>query len=109
MRPTTDEVFDEFDDNLKLDPDERAAAKKIHGEITSLLVDKHLIIDAFLQGSFRRKTMIAPLRDVDKVVILHANLEDLTPDEVMDRIQAVVELPYPDVAFDRSRHALQID
>ena len=109
MSPTTDEAFDEFDDNLKLDPDERAAAQKIHKEITSLLIEKRLIIDAFLQGSFRRKTMIAPLRDVDKVVILHADLEDLTPDEVMDRIQQVVELAYPDVTFERSRHALQID
>lgn len=109
MSPTTEEAFDEFDENLKLDLNERLSAIKVHNEITSLLIDKQIIVDAFLQGSFRRKTMIAPLRDVDKVVILHGDLEDLSPDEVMDRIQEVVEVEYPDVTFDRSRHALQID
>lgn len=109
MAKTTSEAFDEFDDALKLDPTQRAEAEKIHSEITSILRDKGLIISAFLQGSFARKTMIAPLRDVDKVVILDPSLAGLTPDEAMDRIQAALTLAYPEVTFDRTRHSLQID
>lgn len=106
---TTADAFDEFDENLKLDRTERDAAQKIHNDITSLLIEKGLITGAFLQGSFARKTMISPLRDVDKVVILHEVLRGLTPDEVMDLVQAAVAAAYPGVTFARTRHALQID
>lgn len=109
MPKTTTDAFDEYDENLKLDPKGRAAAEKVHNDITSLLISQRLIIWAFLQGSFRRKTMIAPLRDVDKVVILHPDLAGLTPDEAMDRIQQVLQAKYPDATFDRSRHSLKID
>lgn len=106
---TTNEAFEALDENLKLDPDEREAAQTLHGEITDLLKSLGLIVSAFLQGSFARKTMIAPLRDVDKVVILHPDLADLTPDQVMDRIEEAIAERYPNVEFNRSRHALQID
>lgn len=106
---TTAEAFDEFDENLKLDPEERRAAEKLHNEITELLKEAGLIILAFLQGSFARKTMIAPLRDIDKVVILAASMEGLSPDEVMTRIQNVLAAQYPDATFERSRHALKVD
>lgn len=109
MPRTTTDAFDEYDENLKLDPDQRAAAVELHNEITAFLTDKCLITGAFLQGSFRRKTMIAPLRDVDKVVILHPDLAGLDPDEVMDRLQEALAEAYPDATFDRSRHALQMD
>lgn len=109
MPKTTNDAFFEYDENLKLDPDERAAAQEIHNEITAVLIDKRLIVAAFLQGSFARKTMIAPLRDVDKIVVLHGDLDGLSPEEVMDRIEEAVRIAYPDVVFDRSRHALQID
>lgn len=107
--PSTADAFDDFDENLKLDPDERAAAQQTHNDITKLLLEAGLVTGAFLQGSFARKTMIAPLRDIDKIVILAPALEGLTPDEIMDRIQAVLAEAYPEVTFDRSRHALQID
>lgn len=107
--PSTAEAFDEFDENLKLDPAERNAAEKIHNAITDLLRGLGLIITAFLQGSFARKTMIAPLRDVDKVVILDPSLAGMTPDEVMDRIQDAIAKKFPTVTFERSRHALKVD
>jgi hypothetical protein len=106
---TTTEAFTEFDENLKLDRTERQAAQEVHNEITDLLLRADIIVAAFLQGSFARKTMIAPLRDIDKVVILSAAMAGLTPEQVMDRIQACVAAEYPGVTFDRSRHALQID
>ena len=109
MPITTNEAFERFDDALKLDPAQRIQAEKIHNEITAILQEAGLIVSAFLQGSFARKTMIAPLRDVVKVVILDPSLSGLTPDEVMDRIERCLGKPYPDVRFDRTRHSLQID
>jgi predicted nucleotidyltransferase len=106
---TTAEAFDELDENLKLDPDERRGAEELHNEITEILKKAGLIVLAFLQGSFARKTMIAPLRDIDKVVVLAPSMKGLSPDEVMTRIQNVLSAHYPDAVFERSRHALKID
>jgi hypothetical protein len=103
------DAFDDFDDELKLDPAERLRAEKCHNEITLLLIGADLIVKAFLQGSFARKTMISPLRDVDKVVILGDKLRGLTPDQVMDRLQEVLAAAYPAVTFDRTRHSLKLD
>lgn len=109
MATTTTAAFDEFDENLKLDPDERKRAQELHNEITSILRDTGIITSAFLQGSFARKTMIKPLRDIDKIVILDDSMADLSPDEVMDRIEGVLAAEYPEATFDRTRHALQVD
>lgn len=109
MAQTTLEAFAEFDDNLKLDPGQRDEAQKVHNEITAVLQANKVIVGAFLQGSFARKTMIPPLRDVDKIVILHPDLVGLSPDQVMDRIERALGAAYPGVAFSRSRHALKID
>jgi len=106
---TTAEAFDELDDNLKLDPNDRRAAEDCHNAITELLLRLGLIVTAFLQGSFARKTMLAPLRDIDKVVVLDPAMAGLSADQVMDRIQAAVAVGYPGVTFERSRHALKID
>ena len=105
---TTAEAFATFDRALNLDPDERAAAQDLHNALTDLLIAKGIARSAFLQGSFARKTMLAPLHDVDKIIVLHSSMADLTPDEVMDEIQSVIESEYPDSTFDRSRHALKV-
>lgn len=101
--------FDEFDEALKLDPAERLRAESIHNEITDHLIAADLIVRAFLQGSFRRKTMIAPLRDIDKVVILHESLRGLSPNQVMDRIEKSLRSKFPGATFDRTKHSLKID
>jgi hypothetical protein len=106
---TTAQAFDSFAENLKLDPLERAAAEKVHTEITDLLIEYEVISGAFLQGSFARKTMIAPLRDIDKVVILHPKLADHTPDEAMSDIQNTIAMKYPEATFERKRHSIMVD
>jgi len=106
---TVSDAFDAFDNNLKLAPEERRAAEELHNEITALLKERGLIVTAFLQGSFARRTMIAPLRDVDKVVILSPSMEGLSPDDVMTRIENVLAPHYPQAVFERSRHALKVD
>ncbi len=107
-------AFARFDKRLLLDSDERAAAQQMHQEITAKLVAAGVIRDFFLQGSFARKTMIAPLRDIDKVVILAASWANLRtiaggPDKAMDLIQKVIAANWPDATFKRTRHSLQVD
>lgn len=106
---TTHQAFKALDENLKLDPHERDRAVRLHNAITDLLLAAGIIVSAFLQGSFRRKTMLAPLRDVDKVVVLAPRMAGLSHDEVMDCLEQAIVAAYPDVTFERGCHALQVD
>ena len=107
-------AFDEFDAELNLDPDERKRAQEIHNDMTALLRRAGIIDGAFLQGSFARKTMVKPLRDIDKCVLLPAGRWDELSaaggaDLVMDEIEACLMAQYDGlVAFERSRHALKV-
>lgn len=105
-----DEAFQVFDDRLKLNPVERSAAILLHNQITALLRAAGIITSAFLQGSFARKTMLGPLRDVDKIVIL-ADRPDLRASSAlaMAEIEKVLAVAYPEATFERGRHALKVD
>jgi Second Messenger Oligonucleotide or Dinucleotide Synthetase domain len=109
-----DEAFEVFDEKLKLNPIERAAAIRLHNEITAVLLAAGVIVRAFLQGSFARKTMLGPLRDVDKVVILAGRLADrpdlrILPVLAMVEIEKVLAAACPEATFERGRHALKVD
>lgn len=66
-----DEVFKKFDESLKLSDTENRAAQDRHNDIMSVLRAAGLpITGSYLQGSFGRKTMRAPLKDVDLVVLM---------------------------------------
>jgi tRNA nucleotidyltransferase (CCA-adding enzyme) len=70
--PTTvNAAFNEFDEALNLDPNERKAAQDRHRQISDVLSEAGLAVTTFLQGSFARKTMLKPLKDVDMVVVDH--------------------------------------
>ena len=66
----TTHAFASARDNIKLDAIELADAMAVHNRVTEHLKRLGLIVGAFLQGSLARKTMISPLRDIDKVVLL---------------------------------------
>lgn len=117
-------AFDEFDDNLKLDPDERQKAIDCHNEIRDILRAEDYTVGAFLQGSFARKTMISPLRDIDMIVLIHPNLHRYVgeqtrlgfrtgahggPMRVMELLKAALEPHHPTATFSIGRHALTID
>jgi hypothetical protein len=115
---TTTEAFDKFDAALNLDPAERAQAQRRHREITEVLVAAGLAILTFLQGSFARKTMPTPLKDIDMVVLLAEALRKLWfgsgkggPAAAMAAIRAVIAEHWPEARFDvdgQAAHALQV-
>lgn len=67
---TVNTAFGVLDAELSLDPDERRRAQEIHNEIREVLESTGLVTGSFLQGSFARKTMLKPLKDIDIVILL---------------------------------------
>lgn len=105
--------FGQLNENLKLDPDEVNQAREVHNKISDILIDAGVAVRTRLQGSFARKTMLAPLKDIDKIIELHTDHEDTlrSPGGVgvaMELVRRPIEDCYPGTSFTYKRHALGI-
>lgn len=80
MAKTVTEGFKALDNALKLDPQVDALAKATRSIIDEILLASGWMALSLLQGSYGRKTMYPPLKDVDLVVILPERLAYLRPD-----------------------------
>ncbi|WP_431841202.1 SMODS domain-containing nucleotidyltransferase [Calidifontibacter indicus] len=105
MKRTVDNSFTKLDENLNLDPFVRQKAQTLHNTIRDDLTKAGLIAGSFLQGSFARKTMLKPLKDVDIVCLLPAYLwEQLRgpdgPGRAMESFKTPIVARWPDVQFD---------
>lgn len=105
--------FDALDDNLKLDPKERQHAERMHDELGKALIAAGIAKRTRLQGSFARKTMRPPLKDVDKVIELTDSLAtELAgpggPACAISLIKNVVAEVFPGSTFETKKHALGI-
>lgn len=108
-------AFDIFDAAISLDRRERDRAQTRHQEITDCLIDAGVATGTFLQGSFARKTMRRPLKDVDIVVLFPASFwRELqnNPAKALDLLKQPLRALWRDsVAFDvrgRPAKALQV-
>ena len=109
-------AFSEFDSNLNLERAERDRAITSHNDMSKILVDAGVAVGTFLQGSFARKTMLPPLKDVDIIVLLAATLDEVrhTPGSAKRAIaatRAAIAAARPDARFDvtsQAAHALQV-
>ncbi|MET8987786.1 nucleotidyltransferase [Nonomuraea wenchangensis] len=119
MNPKTiPAAFGIFDTELNLDPAERDKAMKRHQDITDVLIKAGIAASTFLQGSFARKTMPKPLKDVDMVIVLSEEFRQAWfgagkggPAAAMARLRREIEKHWPDARFDATdapAHALQI-
>ncbi len=118
---TESEAFEQFHEELKLDPDELAFARGFPDEIQAALAIEGVVVAySFLQGSLARGTMVSPLKDVDMVVSLdreayrHLLDDPLGSDKAMDLFQDALERQlrgkYPNLVFgERKAHALSIE
>jgi hypothetical protein len=114
---TVSQAFQTFDDNLKLEPLEARKARSRRDDITAILIAAGVAASTFGQGSFARKTMRKPLKDVDLVIVLNESLRALLfwmpggAQRAMDLIRAAVAVKYPSARFDvtaSAAHALQV-
>jgi hypothetical protein len=107
-------AFTKLDQELNLDASERKTAEDLHQELTGHLIRRGLIVGAFLQGSFARKTMRRPLHDIDKILVLPPSQEALVrsrwggPDVVMDALEPHIAELWPGTTFERLKHALRL-
>ena len=109
MTRTVDPSFTQLDANLNLDPAVRRQAQRIHNEIRDELTRAGLIAASFLQGSFARRTMLKPLKDVDVVCLLPVNKWDELrgpggPGAAMESFKTPIRAKWPDVLFDVCDH-----
>lgn len=105
MKRTVDNSFTKLDENLNLDPFVRLKAQNLHNTIRDELTKAGLIAGSFLQGSFARKTMLKPLKDVDIVCLLPAHMWELLrgkdgPGKAMESFKAPIAARWPGVQFD---------
>lgn len=105
MKRTVDNSFTQLDTNLNLDPKVREQAQALHNTIRTVLAESGLIAGSFLQGSFARKTMPKPLKDVDIVCLLptHAREELRGPEgpaRAMESFKDPIAERWPAVQFD---------
>lgn len=105
MNHTVDAGFKELDANLNLEPFVRKQAQDLHNDIRETLRVAGAIVGSFLQGSFARKTMLKPLKDVDIVCLLPRRLwEALSgphgPGAAMESFKAPIAAQWPGVQFD---------
>jgi len=70
------DAFGEFDRNISMDAAERVNAELRHREVETVLKAAGLADSTFMQGSFARKTMRKPLKDVDIVVLMPRDMAD---------------------------------
>lgn len=109
-------AFNQFDADLNLDPAERKAAQRRHRQVTECLVAVDLAVTTFLQGSFARKTMLKPLKDVDMVIILPERLAAQLrrrsgAAHAIALVRKAISDAFPDAQFDvydTPAHALQV-
>lgn len=98
-------AFDDLDDSLKLDPDERNAAQERHTAVRDCLRNAGLTTGGFLQGSFARATMLKPLKDVDTVNMVAPAWQQVAEapggvQKLFDEFQAAVLAEWPSARFD---------
>ena len=77
---TVADGFFALDEALKLDPKVDASVRQIRTTVDEVLTDAGLCQVSLLQGSYGRKTMYPPLKDVDLVVVLPRAHEGLRTD-----------------------------
>jgi hypothetical protein len=108
-------AFDTFDQAINLDTSERDRAQARHREVSDCLIEAAIAKSTFLQGSFSRKTMRRPLKDVDMVVVFPAqfwpDLEhypakalDLLKQPLRERFRGIIRFD----VHDRPAKALQV-
>lgn len=95
--------FDDFLKNIRLSEEQKKALVDAHTELRdNLNADTSLsdvLVSTFLQGSYRRSTIIKPASgqssDVDVVVVTNISEEEYTPAEALDLFLGFLEEHYP--------------
>jgi len=95
---TVHQAFEEFLQELELTEREREDASGQHTRLREALQQRMAVADNFLSGSYRRRTAIRPLNDIDVFLVLAENEDHdraSTPLAVLTAIQDTLEAIWP--------------
>jgi len=67
-----------------------------------------LLEDTFLNGSYARKTVIRPIKDVDIIVVVDREWREAIPSDVMESLRRKLAQRYPDWRTRRLRRAVNV-
>ena len=95
--------FTDFMHNIRPSPQEMEVYQRAHRELRELLLAdddlKDLVVITFLQGSYRRATLLRPgpgeHADVDVVVVTRMSGDDTTPDQAIRAFVPFLDRHYP--------------
>jgi Second Messenger Oligonucleotide or Dinucleotide Synthetase domain len=107
QKMSVSKAFDLFDEAISLERNEVLAARTRHQDVTKILEAVGLADSTFLQGSFARKTMRKPLKDVDMVIVLDVGVVDYLlalgsegPRQALDLLKTPLSEHLPVQGFD---------
>ena len=93
---TLNGLFDEFLSNIEPDADTRADAIKAHEDVREWLEGHDTFgkvhVETFLAGSYRRRTSVTPIKDVDIVVICAmSEYDEQNPKTLLNKLKRALD------------------
>ena len=102
--PHMEPYFKDFLKEIRLEDEQKDALVNAHTQLRERLEDDaqlgEILVSTFLQGSYRRSTIIKPAAgqssDVDVVVVTNISEEEYSPAEALDLFEGFLEEHYPE-------------
>ena len=99
MAKTVTQAFADFKTNLEITTLQGSTVSTRQGKVRSNVARELTVADDFLTGSYRRSTMIAPLKeaDVDVFIVLDSSYYDPAPNgpaNVLAKVKRVIDKSY---------------
>lgn len=103
-------AFDEFRGNLEITGLQESVVAARHEKVRAVVARDLTVRESFLTGSYRRRTLIGPLRDadVDIVIVLAREYRRRGPVAVLDLVKDTLREQYPSSRISRNGQAVTI-
>ena len=107
---TVSAAFEEFRGNLEISGLQESVVSARQERVRAVVASGLAVRGSFLTGSYRRQTLIAPVRDadVDIVVVLDREYRRRGPRAVLDLVKDALRGEYPSSRISRNGQAVTI-
>lgn len=110
MSTTVPEGFAELKSRLELTTLQQTTVSSRQTAVRAVVEAEMTVIDSFLTGSYRRSTLIAPLKqaDIDIVVVLASEYHNSGATNVLNKVKAALDKKYKTPKVSRNGQAVTI-